>query len=202
MIIAVEGIDGAGKNTLVTAVREALGAESVAFPRYGESVHADLARAALHGEMGDLPDSAHGMATLFALDRAGARELLDAHAGRILILDRYVASNAAYTAARTGDPADIEWVRALEFDRLGLPVPDLQVLVDTPPEVARRRALRREAADAARARDAYERNDRLQRDTFANYERLAETGWVSRWVRATEPGTIIQAVENYEKEQR
>lgn len=201
MIIAVEGIDGAGKNTLVTAVREHLGADALAFPRYGVSVHADLAHDALHGRMGDLTDSAYGMATLFALDRAGAKELLDAYSGapdKILILDRYVASNAAYTAARTGDPQAVEWVRALEFDRLGLPVPDLQVLVDTAPAVAGRRAARREEEDAARSRDRYERNARLQEGTFAAYGSLAASGWVSRWVRATEPGTIIQAVEKYD----
>ncbi|WP_291314632.1 dTMP kinase [Corynebacterium sp. UBA2622] len=199
MIIAVEGIDGAGKNTLVTAIREELGADTCAFPRYGESIHADLARDALHGKMGDLTSSAYGMATLFALDRAGAKPLLDAYAGapdRIIVLDRYVASNAAYTSARTGDAGAAEWVRALEFDRLGLPVPDLQVLVDTPPEEAGRRARRREAADGTRARDAYERNARLQEDTFAAYMRLAEAGWGSRWLRSADAQSIIQAVVN------
>ncbi|MDY5786316.1 MULTISPECIES: dTMP kinase [unclassified Corynebacterium] len=200
MIIAVEGIDGAGKNTLVTAVRDALGAETLAFPRYGASIHADIAHDALHGRMGDLSDSAYGMATIFALDRAGAKELLDAYVDtseRIIILDRFVASNAAYTAARTGDPGAIEWVRELEFGRLGLPVPDLHVLVDTPPEEARRRAKHREGEDASRARDQYERNAQLQADTFAAYEQLAAQSWVSRWVRATEPGTIIQAVHEF-----
>ncbi|MBA4505038.1 dTMP kinase [Corynebacterium sanguinis] len=199
MIIAVEGIDGAGKNTLVNAIKDGLGAETLAFPRYAESIHAQLAREALHGRMGDLVDSAHGMATLFALDRAGAKPLLDTFTNapdKIIILDRYVASNAAYTAARTGDDAAARWVFELEFERLGLPQPDLQVLVDTDPAEAGQRARRREESDAARVRDRYERDVSLQHDTFAAYERLADTGWAGRWVKVSDAATIMQAVEN------
>lgn len=199
MIIAVEGIDGAGKRTIVNAVQDELGAETLAFPRYEESIHAQLARDALRGRMGDLTDSAFAMATLFALDRHGALELLDAFVDtpdRILILDRYVASNAAYTAARTSDDAAVRWVHDLEFARLGLPVPDLQVLVDTAPEVAQVRAARREEEDETRARDRYERDAGLQAATFAAYETLAEENWASRWVRTSDPAVIIQAVRD------
>lgn len=198
MIVAVEGIDGAGKNTLVNAIKAELGADTLSFPRYTESIHAQLAQEALHGRMGDLVDSAHGMATLFALDRAGAKPLLDAYARapeRVLILDRYVASNAAYTAARTGDDASLTWVHDLEFGRLALPRPDVQVLVDTPPAQARGRMERREETDAARLRDRYERDAQLQQDTFTAYERLAESNWAGRWVRSTDPATIIHTVE-------
>ena len=82
--------------------------------------------------MGDLVDSAHGMATLFALDRYGAREVLDRYADsdEVLLLDRYVASNVAYTAARLKDDAAFDWVYDLEFGQLGLPVPHLQVLLE------------------------------------------------------------------------
>lgn len=197
MIVAVEGIDGAGKNTLVTALKERLGAETLAFPRYETSVHAQLAQDALHGRMGDLTDSAFGMATMFALDRHGAKELLDGFAGRsdrIIILDRYVASNAAYTSARTGDAAAVKWVHDLEFEKLELPKPDLQVLVDTTPDVARERAQAREKQDASRTRDRYERDVALQVATFQAYAELAEQNWVSRWLRTADPAVIMQAV--------
>ena len=197
MIVAVEGIDGAGKNTLVTAVKERFGAETLAFPRYETSVHAQLAHDALHGRMGDLTDSAFGMATLFALDRHGAKQLLDGFAGdphSVIVLDRYVASNAAYTSARTGDPAAVKWVHDLEFGKLGLPKPDLQVLVDTTPDVARERAEAREEQDATRTRDRYERDVALQVATFQAYAELAERNWASRWLRTSEPAVIMQAV--------
>ncbi|EUA87311.1 thymidylate kinase domain protein, partial [Mycobacterium ulcerans str. Harvey] len=40
---------------------------TLAFPRYGNSVTADIAAEALHGEHGDLASSVFAMATLFAL---------------------------------------------------------------------------------------------------------------------------------------
>lgn len=197
MIVAVEGIDGAGKHTLVTALAERTGAETLAFPRYEESVHAQLAHDALHGRMGDLTDSAFGMATMFALDRHGAKQLLDGFAGtpgRVIVLDRYVASNAAYTKARTGDPAAVSWVYDLEFGKLQLPKPDLQVLVDTTPDIARERAEAREERDASRTRDRYERDAGLQTATFEAYAELAESQWASRWLRTSDPTVIMQAL--------
>ncbi|AKK10524.1 dTMP kinase [Corynebacterium uterequi] len=184
MIVTVEGIDGAGKNTLVERLTAPLGARRLSFPRYEQSIHAQLAQEALHGRMGDLTDSAYAMATLFALDRHGARDLLEAYVGspEVLVLDRYVASNAAYTWARTGDQAAADWVAELEFSRLGLPEPDLQILLATDPVEARRRARGREQADATRARDAYERDAGLQERTFAAYQALAQRSWHSPWL--------------------
>jgi dTMP kinase len=193
MIIAFEGIDGAGKNTVVTALETALIAREVpvarlAFPRYEESVHAQLASAALHGGMGDLVDSAYGMATLFALDRAEVAEDLAGFDGDgyVVLLDRYVASNAAYSAARleqdavTGDA--VTWVGDLEFSQLGVPVPDLQILVDVPDRVAADRVSGRASEDAERAPDAYESDGGLQSRTLAAYRALADARWMSPWL--------------------
>lgn len=196
MIIAVEGIDGAGKRTIVQAIQREYGARTLAFPRYEESIHAQLAQQALHGKMGDLTDSIYGMATMFALDRYGAKAQIAEYAETgVLVLDRYVASNAAYSWARSGEKAIVDWVADLEFSQLGLPMPDLQVLVDTPPAVAQDRAVKRAAADATRERDRYERDASLQQATYEAYVALAEQGWASRWLRTTDAGTIMQAVE-------
>ncbi|MBC3185900.1 dTMP kinase [Corynebacterium sp. zg-331] len=202
MIVSIEGIDGAGKNTLVGALRTQLHAHTLAFPRYEDSVHAQLAQRALRGQMGDLVDSVYGMATLFALDRRGAAETLRAYRDRgILVLDRYVASNAAYSAARlAGDPRRarqaVAWVRDLEFGRFGLPRPDLQVLLDTPPEVALRRARAREREDAARTRDRYEHDGDLQERTRAAYRELARRQWEGPWLVASDPQAVVQAVRD------
>ncbi|WP_080796203.1 dTMP kinase [Corynebacterium pacaense] len=195
MIVSIEGIDGAGKNTLVTALRERIDARVLAFPRYATSLPAQLADSALHGRMGDLTDSAYAMATLFALDRHGALE--DLNAPGLLLLDRYVASNAAYTAARLRDDAAADWVADLEFGRLGLPRPRLQVLLDTPAELAGERARRREAVDPSRSRDIYESDGGLQQRTAAQYRRLAATGWISPWLVASpedSPGEVATGI--------
>ena len=191
MLIAIEGVDGAGKRTLTQGLRASFEADrktvaSLSFPRYGRSVPADIAAEALHGGHGDLATSVYAMAVLFALDRAGAREeieLLQAEYD-VLILDRYVASNAAYSAARLRQRADgdvVGWVRELEYGRLHLPAPDWQVLLDVPAELAAARAEHRAATEAGRARDAYERDDDLQRRTGDIYTELAASDWCGRW---------------------
>ncbi len=194
MLIVIEGVDGAGKRTLTNGRRAAFeaGGHSVAnlaFPRYGASVPADLAAEALHGSHGDLAESVYAMAVLFAMDRAGAKEQIE-HLGAaytVVILDRYVASNAAYSAARLHQAADGDvtaWVSDLEYGRLRLPAPDWQVLLDVPTELAAQRAVDRAAEEVHRARDAYERDDGLQRRTSAVYAELAAANWGGRWVVA------------------
>jgi len=190
-LVVIEGLDGAGKNTLTRGVLAALAARgaratAVAFPRYEADVHAELARDALHGRLGDLADSVHAMAVLFALDRRDAAgDLRKALAGHDLVLvDRYVASNAAYGAARLHQGADgefVSWVHDLEIERFGLPVPDRHLLLDVPLAVAAQRAAHRERADPGRPRDRYESDAGLQDRTAAVYRDLAATGWLAPW---------------------
>lgn len=190
-LVVIEGLDGAGKRTFagrLTAALRTVGASvtATAFPRYDEDVHADLARDALYGRLGDVASSVHAMAVLFALDRRAAapalREALAAH--DVVLVDRYVTSNAAYNAARLGQDADGEvvgWVHALEIERFGVPLPDHQILLAPPRSVAAERARSREAAEPGRARDAYESDDDLQARTDAVYRQLAGRGWLSEW---------------------
>ncbi|NKE57225.1 dTMP kinase [Lentzea sp. PSKA42] len=190
-LVVIEGLDGAGKRTLANGLTEALNAQgrtvaSHAFPRYGQSVHADLVRDALYGKVGDLSDSVYGMAVLYALDRRGAADEIrkDLEGHDVVLLDRYVASNAAYNAARlhqdeTGE--FVEWVRALEIDRFGLPVPDLHLLLRVPVEVAAERAARREQDDDSRARDIYESDGGLQARCGVVYDGLANINWLAPW---------------------
>ncbi|PXX68984.1 dTMP kinase [Nocardia tenerifensis] len=190
-LVVIEGLDGAGKRTLTEAVTAQLRAggrrvATLAFPRYGRSVHADLAAEALRGAHGDLAASVNAMALLFALDRADARdELTKSLADNdIVLLDRYVASNAAYNAARLEQAADGEivgWIGELEYERFALPTPALQVLLDVSPELAAERARRRGELDHSRALDAYERDAELQRRTLAVYRELARHNWYGPW---------------------
>ena len=190
-LVVIEGLDGAGKNTLTRRLLDALSAlgvrtTTVAFPRYDADVHAELARDALHGRLGDVADSVHAMAVLFALDRrAAADDLRAAVAGHDLVLvDRYVASNAAYGAARLHQGACgefVAWVHALEIERFGLPVPDRHLLLDVPRAVAAERAAHRERTRAGPPRDRYESDAGLQDRTADVYRELAAAGWLAPW---------------------
>ncbi|ASR37922.1 dTMP kinase [Prauserella marina] len=199
-LVVIEGLDGAGKRTLADALTKALhdaGASvaTLAFPRYGESVHADLVREALHGEHGDLGDSVYGMGLLYALDRRAAagdiRSELATH--DVVLLDRYVASNAAYQAARLGEGADspvVDWVRQLELGRFDLPAPDVVILLRVAPEVAAARAASRADADSTRTKDAFESDDDLQVRCAKVYDELADRSWVSPWIVVDGAGAV------------
>ncbi|MTD12966.1 dTMP kinase [Nakamurella sp. YIM 132087] len=191
-LIVVEGLDGSGKQTLtrkMTVAAEARGLEvaRLGFPRYGDSIFADLCQDALYGRLGDLSDSVHGTAMLFALDRRDAarhiRNML--RSNDLVILDRYVSSNAAYGSARLGGPEQDhgfpEWVRELEIDRFGVPVPDLQLLLATSVELSAERARSRAETDADRALDRFEADTSLQHRTGQMYRELAAAQYLSPW---------------------
>lgn len=206
ILVAIEGLDGAGKRTIVGRVHDAATARGArtttfTFPRYGESITADLASEALHGEHGDLRDSVYGMALMFALDRAASGAALQAacHEYDLVLCDRYVASNAAYSAARLGERIGsspvVDWVADLEFGRFRLPTPDHQLLLGVPPEVAMARASGRAATDVDRPVDHYERDGDLQSAVYRAYSDLAATGWMSTWSHAADDDAVTAVLD-------
>ena len=143
MFIVVEGLDGAGKSTQVSRLKEWLRQrgelEYIHFPRYDAPVYGDLIGRFLQGRFGAI-DKVHPqlVALLFAEDRHGAapqlREALAA--GKTVLLDRYVYSNIAYQCAKLADPAEREelrrWILETEFGPFGLPRPDVNLYLDVP----------------------------------------------------------------------
>ncbi|MBE3203457.1 MULTISPECIES: dTMP kinase [Parafrankia] len=209
MIVAIEGVDGAGKHTLTSRLVEALTAAgrtaaTFSFPRYKAGPLGTAVRAMLDGDerLAGLAGSARATAVLFALDRANALPELAARAAGhdVLLVDRYLASNAAYGAARL--PADerpefLAWIAELELTALRLPRPDLQVLLDVPVETARASARQRAVGDATRALDTFERDEGLQERCAAVYRGLAAGGWVAPWIvadRATGAEAVLDAL--------
>ena len=77
---------------------------------------------------------------------------------------------------------------------MGLPKPDLQIYLATEVGVAAQRASSREAQDASREKDQYEKDGGLQAATAAAYARLAEANWAGQWIAAVDKGIIIDKV--------
>lgn len=152
-LVAVEGLDGAGKTTQVALLADALSAvDVVSFPRYdtffGRHIR-DLLAAT--GEPSAQSVDPRSMALWYALDRVQwARDRKPVPDG-VVLLNRYTLSNAVYQSARAQDPTLFDWVLRLEFEELGLPRPDLTVVLDVGPETSQRRV------GSRGERDVYER---------------------------------------------
>lgn len=149
MLLAIEGIDGAGKGTLCEALlaeAQARGVRSAAlsFPRYGETQFSGLVERYLRGEMGTIDQvPVRYAALLYSGDRFESRERLLALMANndLVILDRYVHSNIAYNAAKLplSEQMDlVAWIEELEFGMFELPRPDLSLLLATSTQVADR----------------------------------------------------------------
>ncbi|MCK9896644.1 dTMP kinase [Frankia sp. AgB32] len=194
MIIAIEGVDGAGKYTLTRRLVARLTdaghrVATLAYPRYTVAPLGPALRDLLAGDarLAALAAAPRATAMMFALDRAASRPELDAltAANDVVLLDRYVASNAAYGAARLplAERADFPaWVAELELGSLALPAPDLQVLLQVPVARARADAAARADGDPARARDVFEVDDGLQARCARMYADLAARNWVCPWL--------------------
>ena len=168
-IIAIEGIDGSGKTLqmqrLCAYLREkgyTVGIKS--FPEY-ESFFGKQIGALLKGDIlrADMVDS-RSMCLWFALDRwQSFADFKDAQYD-FLLVNRYVLSNAVYQAIRDIDLGTLdnwEWVKALEYGQLGLPVPSLYLLLDVDPSSAQDNVDKKGAREYIDGRDVYEQQKDL-----------------------------------------
>jgi dTMP kinase len=156
-LVAIEGLDGAGKTTQVSLLASALSTvDVVSFPRY-DTFFGRRIRALLDGLEGVSAETVdpRSMALWYALDRLQwARDWKPRDDG-VVILNRYTLSNAVYQSARSGEDL-FDWVLRLEFEELDLPRPDVTVVLDVPPEVSRTRVVSRDGDG-----DVYERSRAL-----------------------------------------
>ncbi len=167
-LVAIEGIDGAGKTTVVRAlVRE--------LRRRGRSVRAR--REPADRELGALAQRAGAAdpwtgAVYFTIDRFRARPALERDLVRhdLVVTDRSMYSTLAYQGSAL-PRGSRRRLRALQ--RRATVVPDRVVLLELAPAEATRRRGRRGAARAPLEREA------VQRRVAAEYRRLARAG---RWI--------------------
>ena len=195
MLIAFEGIDGAGKHTQITRLAAALAARSVpcetlSFPVY-DTFFGRLVERYLRGEFGPLDQvDAHFSAMLFAGDRLNqkGRMLRALTAGKTLLVDRYVASNLAHQAARVPREERAEfiaWLGKMEYEVNALPAEDLVLYLRIEPEEAQHRAQERAGNGHG---DLHESDIRHLASAAAIYDQLARgEKWIT--IDCVEPAT-------------
>jgi dTMP kinase len=190
-LIALEGIDGSGKRTqldLLAAKLEELGfaVSRISFPRY-ESLCGELVGRYLNGEFGPLAAvDPHLSALLYAGDRLEAKPEIEAalSAGKIVLADRYIASNMAHQSERVQPEKREEffaWLKKLEYGLYALPVEDLVVYLRVPVAEANRLVgLKSARVYTSLKRDIQEADIKHLEQTAIIYDRLATQ---SNWAR-------------------
>lgn len=199
-LIAIEGIDGAGKGTQATMLVDnlrglAMTIDTMSFPAYGQTEGAKLVGQYLNGEFGDV--AAELAALMFALDRFENRDnlrlLLDSNDA--VVLDRYVWSNIAHQTPRLAidgfKPSRertvrfSEWLLNLEFDVFRMPRPSATVLIDIPIDLAVER-IRQKAARKYTTK-SYDMHE-------ADHARLKIASDVYRELAVNEEWIVVSAV--------
>ena len=143
-LIVIEGTDGSGKSTQFKALTERLRQEgrefkTLVFPQYSEPSSA-LIRMYLGGEFGTSPSdvNAYAASAFYAVDRFASYKKDWGQwyeQGGLIVSDRYTTSNAVHQASK--EPLEkqgefLKWLYEFEYERLGLPRPDLTVYLDVP----------------------------------------------------------------------
>ena len=162
-LIVIEGTDGSGKSTQFRLLTEAVAAsgrefQKLVFPQYKEESSA-LIRMYLGGQFGDKPSdvNAYAASAFYAVDRYASYKKVWGEwyeQGGLVLSDRYTTSNAVHQASKEPEEKQgefLRWLYEFEYDKLGLPRPDLTIYLDVPTEYTEKLMRGREAATGTRA---------------------------------------------------
>ena len=189
--IVIEGIDGSGKRTQLDLLVRALAQRGhdlaqVSFPNY-HGFFGKLVARFLNGEFGSLDSvDAHFAALLYANDRLESRPMLESAlaGGKLLLSDRYIASNLAHQGSRVA-PAKrdefLAWLRQLEYEIYGLPAEDLVIYLRVPVADAHRLVAAKAARDYTNKTHDIQEADLAHLEAASRvYDQLAQQ---PHWVR-------------------
>ena len=196
-LIVIEGKDGSGKSTQFRTLTQRMEHEGVpfqkiVFPQYQEESSA-LIRMYLGGAFGDRPSdvNAYAASSFYAVDRYASYKKVWGQwyeQGGLVLADRYTTSNAVHQTSKEPEDRQSEfltWLYDFEYDRLGLPKPDLVIYLDVPTEYTERMMREREAQTGTGA-DIHEQD--------LSY--LAACRSVGRTAASHYGWTVVQCVRN------
>jgi dTMP kinase len=188
MLAGVEGIDGSGKTTLVTALAAVLAGRGITVVTHREPSGGPVGR--LFRQLS--ADGEHDpgvLALLSAADRLDQQVVLTRPGPGLVVSDRYYLSGLAYHAADGVDPVFYQWLND------GARRPDLYLFLDVAPAIAAARRRGQPASDRwehpamiARIPAAYERALELITDT--------EAAVVTRLDAAQQPPAVLAQALN------
>ncbi|CAM3091554.1 deoxynucleoside kinase [Streptobacillus felis] len=144
-LIIIEGTDGSGKQTQTEKLYSRLvddgnKVKKISFPNYDSNSSA-LVKMYLSGEFGSKPTdvNAYAASTFYGIDRYASYKTdwgKEYISGTIIISDRYTGSNMIHHGSKFDDEKEKEkylcWLEDLEFDKFGIPRPDVTIFLNVP----------------------------------------------------------------------
>lgn len=168
-LIIIEGLDGSGKSTQTALLQEYFEKSGVTYkkiklPDY-ESPSSTLVNMYLGGEFGDNADDVNPYAAgaFYAVDRFASYKLKwkkDYEKGTLILADRYATSNSIYQMEKLSQSEweyYLDWSADFEYNKIGIPKPDLVLFLDMPVEISQRLMTSRYNGDEAK-KDVHEKN--------------------------------------------
>ncbi len=149
-LIVIEGLDGSGKSTqlelLPNSLKElGIDCKTVSFPVYNSQSSA-LVKMYLAGTFGKKANdvNAYAASTFYAVDRFASFKTDWGNYynnGGTVIAGRYTTSNAVHQASKL--PKDkwedfLSWLYDFEYNKIGIPKPDMVIFLDMPTEVSQK----------------------------------------------------------------
>lgn len=200
-IIAFEGIDGTGKSVQMerlsaTLQKKGLRVKELSFPMYDTFFGEQVGRY-LSNRDGIPANTVDGksMALWFALDRFEAFKAFDYSDCDVLLINRYVLSNAVYQSIRDIDldkPDILDFCLTLEHGHFGIPVPDLNLVLDMDTESAAGNVDKKGFRNyIGNARDVYESIDSIQTRARKKYAEYAQRVPNVALIQCSENGVLL-----------
>lgn len=168
-LIIIEGLDGCGKSTQTALLEkyfqnENINYKKIKLPDY-ESKSSTLVKMYLGGEFGENADdvNAYAAGAFYAVDRFASYKLdwgKDYEAGTLVLADRYATSNSIYQMEKIDEAKwdeYLDWSADFEYNKIGIPKPDLVIFLDMPVEVSQKLMTSRYNGDEGK-KDVHEAN--------------------------------------------
>lgn len=168
-LIVIEGLDGSGKSTQISCLAKKLvdrkiDYKQIKLPNY-ESDSSALVKMYLAGEFGKNPEdvNCYAASSFYAVDRFASFKTIwekDYHDGKLIIADRYTTSNAYHQMIKQPKEnwdAFLDWLEDFEYNKIGIPKPDLVIYLDMPIEVSQKLMTSRYSGDEGK-KDVHEKN--------------------------------------------
>lgn len=168
-LIIIEGLDGSGKSTQTALLEDYFKEKNISykklkFPDY-DSPSSALVKMYLAGDFGKNADDVNPYAAsaFYAVDRYASYKMKwksDYEEKSVILADRYVTSNSIYQMEKISEDKRkdfLDWSEDFEYNKMGIPRPELVIYLDMPIEISQRLMTSRYEGDENK-KDVHESN--------------------------------------------